>query len=330
MKTRKGHFSNHALNDQALKVMRVSKKEDLETDSIVRDYPVVLENGHFEDCIKVLETGESIVVDPQYNHHIKSYYRVTISRVKNTDNLFVFFSDVSAREEQKLKDVSTSKLATIGEMAGGVAHEINTPIQMLSGYLRRLGRNESIDDDGKEALGLAKNKLDSISRIVKNLKKLSRGSDDQLQEIAIEDLVMNLKSFHQKRLEDQKIDFIVNSDLSHEEKLVINETSLHQIITNLVNNSIDSLFDKDVFEKFVRISLGLDGDFVHIKVQDNGIGIDKNVADRVFDPLFTTKEVGKGTGLGLSLSKRLAINMGGDLYLVEDELTTFILKVKKV
>ncbi|MFT6069715.1 MAG: C4-dicarboxylate-specific signal transduction histidine kinase [Bacteriovoracaceae bacterium] len=325
-------FSNKILNEMALTLMGVKNFDEIETDSILRDFPHIKENGHFEDCIQVLNTGMTITRDPVFNPTTKTYTRITVSKKELSDKVLVFFTDVTEREDLKLNILATSKLAAIGELAGGVAHEINTPLQILDGNIRQLKREINNEEKATTIIEEINAGKERIKNIVKNLKRLSRNETSSTAAISSEDLLSMIHNFISLRLDFKGVEHEIIKDFSEDFEVSFIEISLSQILNNLITNAIDEMQEADQGMKkvFVTVSAKKDEDHISIFVEDTGDGIKEEHIEKIFDPLFTTKDVGKGTGLGLSISKRLALDMGGDLKYVRSDRTRFELSLKRI
>jgi C4-dicarboxylate-specific signal transduction histidine kinase len=227
-------------------------------------------------------------------------------------------------ESEKAKMLQASKLSTLGEMAAGVAHEINNPLSVIEGSILSLRR--TIQDQSQiRKLDMIEKSVDRITRIVKGLRKFSHSSSG-----------INKIIFSSKSLIDECIELLASKALSNQVNLIsennneyeiyADEVQIEQIVINLINNAIDA---NSKFEgAWVKINAESLQDHIKIIVQDSGQGIDPATVDKLFDPFFTTKPPGKGTGLGLSIAKSIAKDHGGDLYYEKrDNHTAFILKI---
>lgn len=230
----------------------------------------------------------------------------------------------SAIEDEKEKMIQASKLATLGEMAAGIAHEINNPLSIIAGARVALGK--SISDPGLlRKLEMIEKSTDRIFRIVMGLKKFGRSSIGINKSVfSFQDLVEDCfhllsskaQQFHVKLVHEPKVDFELYAD----------EIQVEQTIVNLVSNAIDANSNKE--GSWVRVLAENDGDCLRIIVQDSGRGIREEIVEKLFNPFFTTKPPGKGTGLGLSIAKGIAKDHGGDLtYEVLDGHTAFVLRI---
>jgi signal transduction histidine kinase len=213
------------------------------------------------------------------------------------------------------------KLATLGEMAGGIAHEINNPLHIIKGYndilVDQLG--QGIMD--REVLHRASLVIDKntnrIARIVSSLLMFSRkGDQESLGLINLPKLIDQVVSITQPLAENHGIRFEVDLDELDEERPVEgSEVQIAQVLINIINNAIDAIVEHERRDPWIRVVGRADGDSVAIEVIDCGPGIPDEVASKMFEPFYTTKEVGKGTGLGLSMSLGIVEQHHGRLYL---------------
>lgn len=207
-------------------------------------------------------------------------------------------------DHERLKTANTSKLASLGQMAGGIAHEINNPLAIIDGYSRRLKRLfEAEVGTSQDAEKIAQRLVSTsgrIKRIVSGLMNLSQEDisesfETSTVESIIDETIDICKGKFAKGGVSLTTDYIVD-------RLVLSckPTEISQVLLNLLNNSFDAIQNNN--DKWVRIEVNGVGKFVEISVTDSGHGIPKETASRLFEPFFTTKEPGSGTGLGLSLS----------------------------
>jgi len=207
-------------------------------------------------------------------------------------------ADSLARE--RAKSMQSAKLASLGEMSAGIAHEINNPLAIIVGNLRLL-RKCAYDET---ALGVKVATITKaagrIEKIVNGLKKYSRSSEGSVYKVeslqTIIDEVLILTEAKTKR-HSVKVSIRSAGDL----KINCDSIEIEQVLVNLVNNGIDAIKDKD--EKWLGISAFPDGEQVVVQVIDSGSGISPEIEEKLFQPFFTTKSVGEGTGLGLSISR---------------------------
>lgn len=220
-------------------------------------------------------------------------------------------------QAHQVKAVQSAKLASLGEMAGGVAHEINNPLQVIisaADFLRDLVADENVDRDAlKESVAMISNTAQRIDKIVKGLKYFAReGSLEQRQRHSLTNLFDDTLSFCRERFASRGVK-LHTPTMSTPIFLRINAIAVSQVLLNLLNNSFDAVVGSR--EAWVRLELDVFDGLVQISVTDSGPGIPADLREKIMNPFFTTKPVGIGTGLGLSVSKGLVESHGGKLYL---------------
>lgn len=218
-------------------------------------------------------------------------------------------SELENRQEQL---VQSRKIASIGTLTSGIAHEINNPINNISLILESLV--EDVDDlDKEERLKLYQDALDQADRaseIVKNLLEFSRASHPKVEDVSLEAIVdktVRLVS-NELRFHDIKFSKEVRSRIP---AIRMDAGGLQQVLLNLFLNSIQAMENPGELKVVIRQAENLNE--ARIDVCDTGPGIPEENLDRIFDPFFTTKKTGQGTGLGLSVSYNIIKNNGGRL-----------------
>lgn len=202
------------------------------------------------------------------------------------------------------------KLASVGQLAGGVAHEINNPaaiIIMRAQYLQAVAGHE-LSGDCEEGLKVIENQAQRISSIVKDLLTFSRPSPLEVRQVNISSLLGESVSLVAPRCRASQID--VKCELQkHVLGTQADPERLKQVFVNILNNAIDATPSGGR----ITATTGLDGHHVFARISDTGCGISQDHLARLFDPFFTTKAPGSGTGLGLSISYGLIRDHGGDI-----------------
>ncbi|AYF45316.1 GHKL domain protein [Halobacteriovorax sp. BALOs_7] len=225
---------------------------------------------------------------------------------------------------QKERSLVSERLASLGQMAAGIAHEINNPLFIISGNIARLKRQ--LGDDSSKAndfLSKIDNATTRISEIVTSMKTLSRS--DSLNEkefVEVKELESIVGTICNSRLTEKNIEMSFHYEDGH--RVYANKTQLYQVLVNLINNSIDAVENLD--ERFIHVKFFNTESKQIVEVVDSGDGIPQEIVHRIMDPFFTTKDVNKGTGLGLSLSHEMMVKNGGELiYDDSSKKTTFTL-----
>lgn len=241
---------------------------------------------------------------------------------------FIAKSD-SEKEMMNQQVIETSKLASVGELASGVAHEINNPVAIMveeAGWIQDLLEEEEFSnsenlEELKRALKQIKTQGSRCKEITHKLLSFARKTESSNQEIDLTELIVELIDLTRQRTKYSNVKVEVNM-LTDLPTITASSTELQQIFLNLVNNAIDAMEQSG---GIVTISSQHHSNKILVKVSDTGPGIPQSNIDRIFDPFFTTKPVGKGTGLGLSICYGIVKKMGGDIN-VESEAgvgTTF-------
>lgn len=233
--------------------------------------------------------------------------------------------------QYKVMLTNSSKLASLGEMAGGMAHEINNPltiIQLHSDMLKKAIKTDTLDKEvALKRLGLVSDSLHKVSKVITNLKHFSRDtSQDPIAAVSIKDVVEQTLSFCKVRFADHGIQ-IGETDIP-DFNVQCRPMQLSQAILNLLNNSFESLIRDNKKEKMINILVEKNQHHALIRIVDNGQGIPQDIRGKIFDPFFTTKNIGEGMGLGLNVSLGMIISQNGTLELDhENEKTSFLIKL---
>ena len=206
--------------------------------------------------------------------------------------------------------VHSEKLASLGVLAGGVAHEINNPLMVILGRTELTLMDEGIVSEARENLDTIRQETERIADIVHSLLTFSRKSrQEKIEDISVNDVLERtlMLSEHQLTLGNVRVTKELDLDLP---EIRTNPGQLQQVFMNLIINAHHAMPDGG--ELTIRTS-ALPEDRVFIEIEDTGCGISPESLDRVFDPFFTTKEEGKGTGLGLSVSRNIVESQGGNI-----------------
>ena len=249
------------------------------------------------------------------------------------------FSDVSAQKmfeeelaRQREQNVYNSKMASLGEMASGIAHEINTPLAIVSGraeHIHELLQDGHIDKNlAIQFLIEIKTMTSRIAKIVRGLRSFARdASSDPFMPVAVKTILEDALVLFNERLKNLQIHLKVES---YDEKLVCvcRATEVSQVLLNLLVNAEDAM--ENTVDREIVVRVIESEDQVNIEVENTGAKIPNELKKKIFEPFFTTKDVGKGTGLGLSISKAILDRHHGDLYLdANKERTCFVIRLPK-
>jgi C4-dicarboxylate-specific signal transduction histidine kinase len=223
------------------------------------------------------------------------------------------------RREQELRDkqeqlVHAGKLATLGELTTGVAHELNNPLNNIGLFVGnvidqiKLGQVET--ERILEDLDKAMEQVQKATDIISHLRTFGRAASVTISPVDVDDAIERSLSLVQEQLRLRAIE--VEFELCPDELVVLgNPIQLEQVFINLLTNARDALEESP--RKRIRIVSSRDGERIRIAISDTGPGIPRGLEQRIFDPFFTTKEVGAGTGLGLSITYSIVKEHGGDI-----------------
>lgn len=247
--------------------------------------------------------------------------------------VFIFFHmkflvSLEKIEEQRKQTIQNAKLTSLGEMASGIAHEINNPLTIILATAKKIKKHGK--DDGilcSDGLDKIITTTDRISKIIKGLHSFSRDSfNDPEVPASVNKIIYNALDLCQEKLKSNSI--FLNVNIPEDCYINCKEIQISQVIMNLISNSIDAINEDD--DKWIRIEVVAVGENVNIIVTDSGKKIPDHIATRIMQPFFTTKEPGKGTGLGLSISKGIIESHKGRFYLDRTaKHTTFVIELKR-
>ena len=216
------------------------------------------------------------------------------------------------RAEIERKAQVASRLALVGEMASGIAHEINNPLTGVVGFAQLLAGREDLPEDVREELKVIHEGGERVSNIVQGLLSFARQSKPKRTYLDINEVIEGTLLLRQYELKTSSIELIKRFDPELPWTMA-DAGQLQQVFINLVVNAEHEM-RKAHGKGRLEVKAELAGDMIRISFKDDGPGIAKENLDKLFDPFFTTKEVGQGTGLGLSLSHGIIMEHGGELY----------------
>jgi histidine kinase len=221
--------------------------------------------------------------------------------------------------EQQL--IQAGKMATLGEMATGVAHELNQPLSVIktaSSYLmKKVNKKEEIEENILKTMAEEINShVDRASKIINHMKEFGRKSEVDREQVQVNEMLNKALEIFSQQLKLREIEVV--KELGEDLPLILaNANRLEQVFINLLTNARDAIEEKwedadcEGEAKKILLQTSLKDGMVIIEVKDTGAGMPESVADRIFEPFFTTKKEGKGTGLGLSISYGIVQDYGG-------------------
>ena len=222
--------------------------------------------------------------------------------------------------------VQSSKMAALGEMAGGIAHEINNPLAIIQGLAERIKKKSGLNAD--EVINSAfkiEATVDRISKIIKGLSFFAHRSEGEPAEIVgLKSITETTFHFCSESFRNRGVE--ATFEIENELSVSFRPTQLSQVILNLLNNSCDAIEHLD--KKWIKVKAVRASRFVELRISDSGSGISPIILKRIFEPFYTTKQLGKGTGLGLSVAHGIVSAHGGNLFVdAAAPNTTFVIRM---
>ena len=282
--------------------------------------------GHWEQRIEVSGRDEVSSLAEEFNRMCE--------KLQETYNRLIQEQQERLSLEKNLRH--SERLASVGQLAAGLAHEIGTPLNIIAGRAEHLLRRQRSPDEANENLKIIRSQIDRITGIVRHLLEFSRRKEPVLRSVDISALLTNVQRLLQHQIEEKRVAVALDLGAALPE-IQADPELLQQVFINLYLNSLHALNPGGTIT--IRADLTEDGESqpegskgticLKVAFEDNGPGIAPEHIDRVFDPFFTTKDVGEGTGLGLSVSYGIVKEHGGDIR-VESEpgrFTRFVIRL---
>ncbi len=249
--------------------------------------------------------------------------RISPSEYKGRKVLLVTTSDITKRLEAEQQLIQASKMATLGEMATGVAHELNQPLSVIktasSFFMKKIRRKEPIDENILLTMSEeVDSHVDRASKIINHMREFGRKSDLNLVKMQVNQVLERSFEIFSQQLKVRGIEVEWNLDDNLPE-ITADPDRLEQVFINLLINARDAIIDRleagdqDQLLKKIFLRTRSQPNKVIVEVCDTGVGIPPAEKEKIFEPFFTTKEVGKGTGLGLSISYGIVTDFGGSI-----------------
>ncbi|MCP4622179.1 MAG: GAF domain-containing protein [bacterium] len=264
------------------------------------------DQDHLEMMLSVATLAASVIQRAQLFHKLDQEKRrleeANAEINKLNKDLEAKIEDLRAAQDQIIQ---TEKLAVAGRLAAGVAHEVNNPIGIIINRIECLqseAEEKGLSDELMKDLGTISNYAHKISKIVEDLAIFSRTtySESESSRIDINDVLEDVFFLVEQKIKGKKIRFMKKL---HPESLYVmgDPGRLEQVFINIIDNAIHAISDKGS----ITVTTGAEKNYICAEITDSGPGIPEEHLNKIYDPFFTTKEVGKGTGLGLPISQAI-------------------------
>lgn len=229
--------------------------------------------------------------------------------------LLVICDDLTEQKKSHAIALQSTKMASLGEMAGGIAHEINNPLAIIQGKASQIIDQIESGAVDLERIKDSSAKIDAmtvrIAKIIKGLRSFSRNAEnDPMERAKFSQVLEDSLELCKQKFKSKAVELRVKNEV--DAVLECRPTQISQVLVNLLSNALDAI--ESLPEKWVSIESSVVDRRIQVTVTDSGKGIPPAVIDKIMQPFFTTKEVGKGTGLGLSISKGIIEDHKGRFY----------------
>jgi PAS domain S-box-containing protein len=240
---------------------------------------------------------------------------VTGLRGLGSEDLLVALYDRTDELRAQRELIAREKLATVGEIASGVAHEVNNPLAAIRIEAELLARSTRDAEAGAAASTIVR-EVDRAARIVRSLLRLARRADTTPTRIQVNELVRDVAEIRARVLRADNIEVRAHQDHAAPAVLGLGQ-DLQQVVINLVTNAEHAVRGRS--PAVIQLATEAREGWVRLTVEDSGPGVSPDIKSRVFDPFFTTKNPDEGTGLGLSICQRVVAEVGGRIWLEDSE-----------
>jgi signal transduction histidine kinase len=264
-----------------------------------------------QELSAVLAVGEKVsaqVFEPNEIRLLDTLMAQTAVALKNARLYQDLQHQMDALQRTQQQLVQSAKLAAIGELAAGVAHELNNPLTVIVGHAQLLRGRADLDAAAGRKLGTIEDEAMRASRITRGLLDFSRRREPKREPVSVNALVPRALELISSKLRGHAIS--VQTELGDDAPTILGDADqITQVLINLTGNAIDAMDGRGTLTIATAL---VDGD-LELTVGDTGFGMDAEQASRIFEPFYTTKAEGKGTGLGLSVTLGILKNHGGSI-----------------
>ena len=313
------------------------RKDDIKNTPFLELFP----EEERERYAGIIKTSAEITQAKQLNYrgsHLYVNIRISPSEYPGRKVLLVTTSDITKRLETEQQLIQASKMATLGEMATGIAHELNQPLSVIktasSFSIKKATKKEPIKEEILfNILTKIDANVDRATKIINHMRQFARKSDMDIEKLQINDVLERAFEIFSQQLKLRGIEVVwdIENDLP---KIEADQSRLEQVFINLLLNARDAIEERwgsretATADKKIILRTKCKDNFIICEVCDSGKGVPRAVANKIFEPFFTTKEVGKGTGLGLSISYGIVKDCGGSIQVAPNlgEGACFIVK----
>jgi two-component system, cell cycle sensor histidine kinase and response regulator CckA len=272
---------------------------------------VILSNSAFNDLFQNIQNIQTL---PQHELELpgRGTYELETVPLNEQGLKIVYASEITNEVLLRRQVVHLEKMAAIGRLVSGVAHELNNPLAGILGYSQLVTRAE-LDPGTRRMVEIILAQAERASKVVQNFLSLAVKSEPKRILFNLNEVIRNVVQFREYQENVEEI--VVTIDLCEDLPRAWGDPhQVEQVFLNLIMNAEDAIEDAQRRPGSIHIKTSVEGGSIHTTIVDNGSGIHARDMARIFDPFFTTKEKHRGTGLGLSICAEIVKDHGGELY----------------
>lgn len=266
----------------------------------------------FENALRGI-ASENIELPVLRGNRSTGQFSITISPMRDEEghvnSIVAVLTDITDAAVLQAQLRHSEKMAAVGQLVAGVAHEINNPLAAIVGYSDLLLENASVPEEAKEELRIVLKEAERTKEIVQNLLRFARQMPARREDMDVHTVLRQVLQLRAYGNAAEEIEIIEDFDRSIPH-IFGDAHQLQQVFLNILNNAYDAIRESPRIGR-IGVRTRQRGDRVEIVLQDNGVGVSDT--ERIFEPFYTTKDVGKGTGLGLSICYGIVREHGGDV-----------------
>jgi PAS domain S-box-containing protein len=301
--------------------------EDLEGKSV--NEVVCIDKESYDECAiaKTLKDGNIHSETIKYDNIILSVKTFpVVSEGNDITGVLWIGRDITKEKELEERAIQSEKLVALGELVAGIAHEINNPLSAVVGFSEILKDSNDLSKEDSQRIEKIYSAALRVAKIIRNLLEFSRKKPSEFRRHNLNEIVDKIIELTEYELHVDNVE--VRKEFSETPSIWCDVTQMQQVILNIINNAHHAITEKG--EKgIISLKTYSDDEKVYLEISDTGVGIPEIVINRIYEPFFTTKDVGKGTGLGLSIVYSAVKAHGGDIKVssITGEGSTFIVSI---
>ncbi|UCG78180.1 MAG: PAS domain S-box protein [Nitrospirota bacterium] len=280
---------------------------------------VCFQHENEEDCaiaktLKAASVQTEVIKIDGYTLFVKTF--PVLSDTGDITGVLWIGRDITKEKELEERAIQSEKLVALGELVAGIAHEVNNPLSAVVGFSEILKDSTKLEDDDRGRVEKIYSAAIRVSKIIRNLLEFSRKRPSDFARNDLNNIIEKVIELKEYELHVEDIE--IKKEFKEIPEIECDTTQIQQVMLNLINNAHNAISDKGGKGTISLRTYPADGR-VYVEITDTGIGMSRDVMSRIYEPFFTTKDVGKGTGLGLSIVYSAVKAHGGDIRIESEE-----------